>query len=134
MRLLMRILAPCLALSLASCFTMGPDDSGGHSNGSDGAMTGGALQKAGVQPAVVSDVGLRAAAVDNTKRFEYRDLYVSLTDPTGQRALAPYFMKSDVWTLDKCETLSTTLRHYRFRRIVAPDGKALPEVDPFGPK
>jgi len=84
--------------------------------------------------AYAEDTGLRPAAVNSTQRFEYVDLYVSLGDPVGQRQLAPYLLKSEVWTIDKFENLSDTLRHYRFRRLVGTDGKSLPEVDPLAPR
>jgi hypothetical protein len=68
-----------------------------------------------------------------TRRFDVVDLYVSQTDPTGARQLAPYLFNEE-WMLIKCEYLSPTLRHYRFQRIVVGNGARLPEVDPFKPR
>ena len=66
------------------------------------------------------------------KRFPAtRDVYVSLEDPTGMRALVPYLMKPESWTLIKCEMTSSTSRHYRFQKVASNDGKALPDVDIF---
>ena len=96
-----------------------------------------ALHKAGVATTPLDETGLRAAPIDSSKRFEYADLYVSLGDPAGMRQLAPYLtnvMKTNPWSLDKCENLTDTLRHYRFRRIAGTDGKSLPDVDPLAPK
>lgn len=139
---LMKPLAATLLLGLASCANLVQQTDSPSSTASPLAQPAGANLTPGrdvigetlataMTPA--EQTGLRPAAVDSSKRFEYADLYVSLTDPQGQRALAPYFLKSDVWTIDKFEQLSDTLRHYRFRRLAGPDGKSLPEVDPFNP-
>jgi hypothetical protein len=70
-------------------------------------------------------------AVDASKRFEYADVYTSLGDPEGMRALVPYLLHPETWMLIKCEMLSATDKHYRFQKLVAGDGRALPEVDIF---
>lgn len=124
-------LAAALALPLAAC--MGQDSNRAIASGA-GAPSAETLRNAGVGPRAAEDTGLRPAAVNSTQRFEYVDLYVSLGDPVGQRQLAPYLLKSEVWTIDKFENLSDTLRHYRFRRLVGTDGKSLPEVDPLAPR
>ena len=126
--------AVLLAGLLASCNMSPSPDSTTIASGTDSVQKDEALRRAGVAPKPLEETGLRAAAIDRSKRFEYVDLYVSMGDPTGQRQLAPYFLQQEVWTLDKFENLSDTLRHYRFRRIVGPDGKALPSVDPFAPR
>jgi len=133
MSALMRTVAVAAALVLPLAACMGPESNRAIASGA-GAPSTETLRNAGVGPRAAEETGLRSAAVDNTKRFEYVDLYVSLGDPTGQRQLAPYFLKSDVWTIDKFENLSDTLRHYRFRRLVGTDGKSLPEIDPLAPK
>lgn len=112
---------------------MGPESNRAIASGA-GAPTTDTLRNAGVGPRAAEDTGLRPAPVNSSQRFEYVDLYVSLGDPTGQRQLAPYFLKPEVWTIDKFENLTDTLRHYRFRRLVGSDGKPFPEVDPLAPR
>jgi hypothetical protein len=85
-----------------------------------------ALGTAANSPAVVA--AMNAAA---SKTFEFADVYTSLGDPTGMRALVPYLMKPEVWTLIKCEMLSATSRHYRFQRILTGTDRPMPEVDIF---
>jgi hypothetical protein len=128
------------ALALASCQAAPSSNSSNPSNpttlttGTDPAQKAEALRRAGVSSTPLEETGLRPAPIDTSKRFEYADVYVSLGDPNGQRQLAQYFFKQDVWSLDKFESLSDTLRHYRFRRLLGTDGKALPYVDPFAPR
>lgn len=137
---LMKPLAATLLLGLASCANLVQTDSPTPSSGMQPAganltpgrdVIGETIEKV-TTPA--EQAGLRTAAIDSSKRFEYADVYVSFTDPTGQRALAAYFMKPEIWTIDKFEQLSDTLRHYRFRRLAGQNGKSLPDVDPFAPK
>jgi hypothetical protein len=75
--------------------------------------------------------GSKTPEIDTTKKLEFADVYVSLEDPTGMRALVPYLMKPESWTLIKCEMTSSTSRHYRFQKVASNDGKALPDVDIF---
>lgn len=124
--------AAALVLPLAACFMPHPDAGPGASTpGADSAT----LNKAGVGSKSSSEpTGLKPAAVDTTKRFEYVDLYVTMGNADDQRKLAPYILTSEVWSIDKFEQLSDTLRHYRFRRMVSQDGKSMPEVNPLAPR
>jgi hypothetical protein len=70
-------------------------------------------------------------AVDPTRRFEYAEVTVDLGDPVGMRALVPYLLKPDTWTLVKCEMLSATSKHYKFQKVTSNDGRSLPDVDIF---
>jgi hypothetical protein len=72
--------------------------------------------------------------VDTAKRLEYVDVFVNLKDPAGQRQLVPYLLKLDEWTIVKVEHLTTTLKHYRFRRMTSPQDKPIPEIDPLMPR
>jgi hypothetical protein len=71
--------------------------------------------------------------VDRTKKLEYADVYVDLKNPQGQKALVPYLMKPEEWTIVKVEHISATYKHYRFQRVASNDGKPIPEVDPLKP-
>lgn len=131
-------LAAALALTLSACFL--PQSSRGNplapAAGTDPARAA-ELRNAGAAPRAVEETGLRPAPVDTTKRFEYVDLYVSMGDPAGQRQLMPYLIPQEgptPWTIDKLEYVSDTLRHFRFRRLVSTEGKALPEVNPLAPR
>ena len=127
---LMRGLLLALTASLASCQALtqalSPVDTAASATQNSGAPPSTSLSP-------TEAAALKPAAVDTSRRFEYADVYVSMTDPTGQRQLAVYFMKPEVWTIDRFEQVSDTLRHYRFRRLAGQDGKSLPEVDPFNP-
>jgi len=72
-----------------------------------------------------------APAVDPTRRFEYAEVTVDLGDPVGMRALVPYLLKPETWTLVKCEMLSATSKHYKFQKVTSNDGRSLPDVDIF---
>jgi hypothetical protein len=85
-----------------------------------------ALGTAANSPTVVAAMNSAAS-----KRFEYADVYTSLGDATGMKALVPYLMKPEVWTLIKCEMLSATARHYRFQKISTGTDRPMPEVDIF---
>ena len=69
--------------------------------------------------------------IDTTRRFEYADITVDLGDPNGMRALVPYLIKPEIWTLIKVEMVSTTSKHYRFQKVTSNDGRSLPDVDVF---
>lgn len=56
---------------------------------------------------------------------------VSLGDPNGMRALVPFLMKPEIWTLVKCEMTSSSEKHYRFQRVTSNTAQPLPEVDVF---
>lgn len=75
--------------------------------------------------------GTATPEIDTTKRLEYADVTVSLDDPNGMRALVPYLMKPEIWTLIKCEMVSEKSKHYRFQKVASNDGKPLPDVDVF---
>jgi hypothetical protein len=47
------------------------------------------------------------------------------------RALVPYLLKPEVWTLVKCEMVSATSKHYKFQKVTSNDGRSLPDVDLF---
>ncbi|HVE39578.1 MAG TPA: hypothetical protein VNM14_06800 [Planctomycetota bacterium] len=72
-----------------------------------------------------------AVATDPSARFEYQDVYTTLGDPEGMRALVPYLLHPDTWMLVKCEMLSTTEKHYRFQKISTGTGRVMPDVDIF---
>ena len=107
MRLQMKSLltALSLALPLAACMAPdpGPSTPGTVVSSTDAATQAEALKKAGVGTKVAADVGLKPAAVDSSKRFEYKDVYVNVGDPEGQKQLAYYFYRQEVWTIDKSE-------------------------------
>ena len=69
--------------------------------------------------------------VDATKKFEFADIYVDLGDPNAMRALVPYLIKPESWMLVQCEMTSPTSKHYKFQRLTATDGRAMPDVDVF---
>lgn len=83
------------------------------------------------EPEVTDAPGSSTPEIDSTRRFEYADVTVDLGDPVGMRALVPYLMKPESWTLIKCDMLSATSKHYRFQKVTSNDGKALPDVDIF---
>src|SRR5262245_54918339 len=101
---------PLLLLALGACghMSMSPDD---HSDGaaiakapSGQTTTSQQAQQLKAQgvvdnPGATSDTaGLSAMknpAVDPSKKFEYVDVYTSLGDPEGMRALAKYFLEPD---------------------------------------
>ena len=102
----------------------------------DGAKLGGTGVKTsadGEAPGSTS-APVQNPVVDRTKKLEYADIYVDLKDPQGQKALVPYLLKPEDWTIVKVEHLSPTYKHYRFQRVASNDGTALPEVDPLKPK
>lgn len=69
--------------------------------------------------------------VDATKKFEFADIYVDLTDPNGMRPLVPYLIKPESWMLVQCEMTSSTTKHYKFQRLTTSDGRQIPDVDIF---
>ena len=83
------------------------------------------LQPTGATPT------LPATSAPTDQRFIYADVYVDMTNPTGQRALAAYFSKPQVWMIDKFEMLTDTLRHFRFRKVAGQNSQPLPDVDPL---
>jgi hypothetical protein len=91
------------------------------------------LQTNNVAPdgAVAETPAPKPPEIDTTRHLEYVDVTVALGDPNGMRALVPYLMKPEVWTLVKCEMNGTTEKHYRFQKVTSSDGKSLPEVDVF---
>jgi hypothetical protein len=62
------------------------------------------------------------------------DLYVYSADPNSRRALVFYLSKPEDWALVKFESISPTLKHYRFMGIGASNDRRLPKVDPLQPR
>jgi hypothetical protein len=151
MRDVLKALSPALILALAAGSTLLTAGCGGFRPQvtEDDANANTRIAKAGVvsdsaqmqrlKEQKVSDAadnatetpGSKTPEIDTTKKLEFADVYVSLEDPTGMRALVPYLMKPESWTLIKCEMTSTTARHYRFQKVASNDGKSLPDVDIF---
>ena len=74
---------------------------------------------------------LAPAAVDTRQKREYADVYVDMTDPSGQKVLASYLLKPEEWNIEKVVQLTPSKKHWRFWRVVRTDGKSMPEVDPL---
>jgi hypothetical protein len=86
----------------------------------------------GASTAAVGAAG--PVAVDANQKREYADVYVDMTDPSGQKGLVSYLLKPEEWYVEKVVQLTPTTKHWRFWRILRTDGKALPEVDPLRPR
>jgi len=133
-----RTTAPLLAFLLGSCVAT-PEEappplaSASAPRSTERAAVAAELKEKGISEKT-GDPALKPAPVQTDKRFEFADVYVDQTDPTGQRKLVPYLLKTEEWQIDKVEYLSTTLRHYRFRRLVSNSGKSFPDVDPLRPR
>ncbi len=106
----------------------------GSSIGKNGLAKNGAVV-AQTADALAADLAGKSAgnsvAMDTSQRFEVEDVYTSLGDPEGMRALVKYFLHPEVWMLVKCEMLSDTCKHYRFQRITTGQSRIMPEVDIF---
>jgi hypothetical protein len=143
----MRNLTPALLLALGGCSWMFPTVSedrpiagavGGQTTSTPQA---GEMVRPPDKNTPVTEPGGSAAtttpptvatpAVDPTRRFEYAEVTVDLGDPVGMRALVPYLLKPETWTLVKCEMLSATSKHYKFQKVTSNDGRSLPDVDIF---
>jgi hypothetical protein len=74
--------------------------------------------------------GSKPSEFDPTTKYVFVDIYVTLGDLAGQRALAPYLLKPEEWMLVRCEMLSPTYRHYRFMHQAG--DKTVPTVNIFG--
>ena len=102
----------------------------------DGAKVGGSGTRStsaeGEAPGT-AQADVQNPSVDRTKKLEYADVYVDLKNPQGQKALVPYLLKPEDWTIVKVEHISPTYKHYRFQRVASNDGKALPDIDPLRP-
>jgi hypothetical protein len=146
MRLMSRSLLPLLCLSLSACGMIPGLGSGNSSSSSasPGTTMGTTTASAGVQgataattadtsapTAVTAPTATKTVSFDTAKKLEYVDLYVDMSDPSGQRALVPYLMKPKDWMLVGCDMTSISSKHYRFMRVSTVDGKELPEVDIF---
>lgn len=149
MRHVLKALSPTLILALAAGSTLLTAGCGGFRPQAteDDANANTRIVKAGVttdsaqmqrlkeqkvaEPTVTDTPGSTTPEIDTSKKLEFADVYVSLEDPTGMRALVPYLLKPETWTLIKCDMTSTTSRHYRFQKVASNDGKALPDVDVF---
>jgi len=132
----MRTLIPALILALGAC-TSGPEENRpiakavtGQQTSTDQAKS---LQKSNVSPngTVAETPATTPPQIDTTRHLEYADVTVALGDPNGMRALVPFLMKPEVWTLVKCEMVGTTEKHYRFQKVTSNDGRSLPDVDVF---
>ena len=152
---LMRVLAPLLAIALGGCSLLGglagaATDTAAAAGGAvadpttTAVTTAAQVAQSGAQQAQAkldqaaaqlqptgATPTLPATPAQNDKRFVYADVYVDMTNPTGQRALAAYFSKPEVWTIEKFEMLTDTLRHFRFRKLAGQNGQPLPDVDPL---
>src|SRR5258706_10950777 len=131
----MNRLLPALLLTLGACVppTLGGDSQPPNAS-SAGQTTQGPQSPTVNTPNTASTSGSAAArplAMDTSNRFEYADVYVSMGDATGMRALVPYLMKPESWMLVKCEMLTPTYKHYRFQKVSTGDGRATPEGDIF---
>jgi len=106
----------------------------GSAFGNTGLAANGAAV-AQVADALATDLAGKSAAqsvtVDGSNRFEYEDVYTSLGDPEGMRALVPFLLHPETWMLVKCDMTSATTKHYRFQKISTGTGRAMPEVDIF---
>lgn len=138
MRAAMKALLPVVLLALGACLAPPPssgDDrpiarvAAGQQTESQQASN---LRNRGVNDGNVEQTpGSSTPEIDSTRRFEYADVTVSLDDPQGMKTLVPYLLKPEVWTLIKCEMLSSTKKQYRFQKVSSTDGRALPDVDVF---
>lgn len=81
-----------------------------------------------VEPGVI----LKPMSFESGRKFEVVEVWVDQTQPNAQRKLVPYLLKSDEWTLVKCEHLSVTRKLYKFQRLVTSEKKP-PEIDPLNP-
>jgi hypothetical protein len=142
MRHVLKALIPALLLALAACGgsfrpqTTQDDASRDQRIAKAGVQSNSAqttrLKEQKVVDAPVTDApGSSTPEIDSSRRFEYVDVTVELGDPVGMRALVPYLMKPESWTLIKCDMTSATSKHYRFQRVTSNDGKSLPDVDIF---
>ena len=141
MRHVMRALSPALILALSACGGFRPQATEDDANAntrfvkagvtSDSAQMQRLKEQKVAEPTVTDTPGSTTPEIDTTKKLEFADVYVSLEDPTGMRALVPYLMKPESWTLIKCDMTSPTARHYRFQKVASNDGKSLPDVDIF---
>jgi len=141
MRHVLKALFPALILVLGACSGFRPQATEADPIASNRPVRAGVttdsaqlqrLREQNVAEPPVSDApGSTTPEIDISKKLEFADVYVSLEDPTGMRALVPYLMKPESWTLIKCDMTSSTSRHYRFQKVASNDGKALPDVDIF---
>jgi hypothetical protein len=68
----------------------------------------------------------------NTGRFyKIIEVEVDLLTPGSQRAVVPYLLKPEVWTLIKVDLSSPTQRIYRFQRLTDAAGNEIPDIDPL---
>jgi hypothetical protein len=61
------------------------------------------------------------------------DLYVYSADPNSKRELVSYLSKPEDWVLLKFESLSPTLKHYRFMGLEASNDRRLQKIHPSQP-
>ena len=139
MRAAMKTLFPALLLVLGACFRPQATEEDQNRDTriakvgqqSESAQLQRLKEQKVADPPVSDTDGSATPEIDTTKRLEYVDVYVEMGDPTGMRALVPYLLRPETWTLIKCEMQSTTSKHYRFQRVTSNDGKSLPDVDIF---
>lgn len=136
MRARMKRLVPALLLALGACMST-PEESRPIAAAPTGQQTSSDLTKklgqTNVSPngTVTEAPAPKPTEIDSTRRLEYADVTVSLGDPNGMRALVPFLMKPEIWTLVKCEMTSSSEKHYRFQRVTSNTAQPLPEVDVF---
>jgi len=135
----MKTLAPALLLALSACagLSTSSDQDRPIAAAVSGQQTSAQQSKKlselnlGVDGNVTDTPGSKTPEIDPTRRFEYAEVTVELGDPNGMRALVPFLMKPETWTLIKCEMVSTTSKFYKFQKVTSNDGRSLPDVDIF---
>lgn len=96
-----------------------------------------AVAGAGAAVAAVADTLANSSAANAqlgamaSSKLEYADVYIDMGDPTGMRAIVPYLMKPEVWSLIQVD-MSGSSKHYRFMKVST--GVQSPEVDIFKPR
>lgn len=132
----MRNLIPALILTLGGCIPTMTQDRPIAGAVQGQPATGSPTPNSGETSAppdgkATSAPTVKPPEIDATRRFEYAEVTVDLGDPVGMRALVPYLLKPETWTLVKCEMVSTTSKYYKFQKVTSNDGRSLPDVDVF---
>jgi hypothetical protein len=139
MRHVLKALFPALLLLLGACFRPQATEDDANANTrfaragttTDSAQMQRLREQNVAEPPVNDAPGSTTPEIDINKKLEFADVEVNLEDPTGMRALVPYLLKPETWTLIKCDMKSPTSRSYRFQKVASNDGKSLPDVDVF---
>lgn len=132
MGLLMRAFPAALLLTLAAC-AGGGDEAPASPIASAGASQA-TPEAAAVQAdrAVDQQVRTLLTPPSNAGRFyKVVEVEVDLLTPGSQRAVVPYLLKPEVWTLIKVDMSSPTQRIYRFQRLTDAAGNEIPDIDPL---